>query len=127
MTESEQSSVFWERPSTRSETSVRDSPEPSFARVGGAPREVKHFITWRKRKQSRFCGKHFLSSGERKGKSPNPAVLLGSRNFYFSKVQLGVVRQQYPSHARSLKSAVKKLFHDIEIWHVREESYKMSC
>ncbi len=35
-----------------------------------APREVKHLSTWRSRKQ---CpqGRYFLSSGERKGNSPN--------------------------------------------------------
>ena len=31
------------------------------------PRELKHLSTWRKRKQT----SDFLSSGERKGKSPN--------------------------------------------------------
>ncbi len=38
--------------------------------VQSIPREVKHFSTWRKRKK-RSQEQYFLSSGERKGKSPN--------------------------------------------------------
>ncbi|PJA33553.1 MAG: hypothetical protein CO184_01645 [Candidatus Zambryskibacteria bacterium CG_4_9_14_3_um_filter_40_16] len=40
-------------------------------------------------------GEYFLSSGERKGKSPNPA-LLSMRDYYGNRelrVELGVVRQ----------------------------------
>ena len=41
-----------------------------FIGNGSEPREVKHLSTWRKRKKF-----DFLSSGERKGTSLNPANL----------------------------------------------------
>ncbi len=55
------------------------------------PGEVKHFSTRRKRKQCTQV-QHFLSSGERKGMSPNSVLLLWSGFICLTIVRLGVVR-----------------------------------
>ena len=57
--------------------------KPERARKGGEPSEVKHHSSWRKRNQ-----RDSLSSGERKGKSPNHIDVKG-----YSRCQYGVEGQ----------------------------------
>src|SRR3989344_1057502 len=62
----------------RSPNGATQLSEPQLSRCirhrGSKPGEVKHLSTQRKIKRSVLCTQHSLSSGERKGTSPNQVL-----------------------------------------------------